>query len=155
MNSLLQSLQEQSSAVKDNYNANLTVNTLANLQETFSPVPGDIEYRAEMIPVSKFSLESGDVYCVEMEDFARLKRSQKIDEASALNQILEALKDEEDNDIEDIDEIAIVLEKEDTEALEKKVKEDPKKVDAKCEAVEAYTNMLNRILEAGAQIMYK
>ena len=90
-----------------------------------------------------------------MEDFARLKRSQKIDEASALNQILEALKDEEDNDIEDIDEIAIVLEKEDTEALEKKVKEDPKKVDAKCEAVEAYTNMLNRILEAGAQIMYK
>ena len=99
------------------------LNTLANLQETFSPVPGNIEYRAEMIPVSKFSLESGDVYCVEMEDFARLKRSQKIDEASALNQILEALKDEEDNDIEDIDEIAIVLEKEDTEALEKKVKE--------------------------------
>ena len=157
---LLTALQEQSNAVVDNYNANYTINKLANLQELFAPVPALLEYTAEMVPVVKFNLESGNVYCIEMEDFARLKRAQHIDESTALNQIYEAVKyenadEDPEDEIKSVKELAIVLEKEDPEALEKKVKEDPNKVDAKCEAVEAYTEMLNRILEAGAQILYK
>lgn len=155
MSTLLEALREQDSSVHNNYNANLTVNEFAQLQESFGNIPGEIVFRAEMIPVQKFTNESGDIYCVEMEDFARLRRSQGLDEATALSQIFEAIKSEPENDIESMDEIAIVLEKEDPEQLEKKIKSNPEKIDAKCEAVEMYMEMLNRITNTGAQILCK
>ena len=155
MSSLLQSLREQDLAVHDSYNANLTVNELAAFQESYEQVPGNIVFKAEMIPVQKFAHEGGYVYCVEMEDFVRLKKSQKIDNSTAINQIYESIKDEEDNDIESVEEITIVLEKEDPEKLEEKIKEDPKKIDAKCEAVESYMNMIKDIASTGVKIMYK
>lgn len=154
MSTLLKMIQEQTGEVQNNYNVNLSLNTLAALQESFDVLETPIKYFAECVPVFKLPAVSGKVlYCVEMDEFIKLRKGQGIDEATAVSQLFETVSSEEENDIENVEELAIIIEKEDVESLDKKIKDDPKKIDAKCEAVRMYTEMLERIKATGVTII--
>lgn len=149
--SLLKQIAESSSAVLNNYDANYAVNKLAKLQESFDVLKHPIQYTAAAVPVFIGEASTGTVFLVENENLTKLMKSQNIDEAAALRQIYDVIKEEQE--ISNMTQLAVVVKEENIEEVYATITESAAKIDARAEAVTKYSDRLEKIMAEGAQII--
>lgn len=151
MNTLLKALKEQYETINENYDANLAVNEFAGVYNGLEVSDTVIEYTAQCVPVFKMDINGKESYCVEMDNLSKLMRSQKINEAEALDSIFNALKDEGE-DVAGKYQMTVTIPCENMDCIMKEIKKDAATMPAKCEQVVNYTNKIRAIQAEGVNV---
>ena len=150
--SLINDTALSESAITENYEMNMALNELRDIQESALSLDSRFVYEAEMIPV--FTVESADdtVYCVEADQFKKFTRSNNYTISEACDALFQSVFDQcEDCDCKE--KIGIVFDKQDIHGIDCLCKSDPSKFEARCEQVIHHTDVLKAIMSEGFQIV--
>ena len=109
--SILSETAKGETAIKENYELNLALNTLASIQESSDKLSNNFVYEASMLPVFEvFDSNDEQIYCIEADMFKKMVRSKNITVEQGLEELYDYLKYEEG--VTEADQIAIAFPKE-------------------------------------------
>jgi len=150
-------LKETNENIMSEFDLQFSINELASILNRSESIERKIIYTAEAVPVFIMDDNEGKTnYVVEQDVLNKLMSSQHIDVGTAIQHIKEALLEEiGDAHIINSSDLSVVFNKEDIDLLQSVVKDDPTKIECKCEEVSIYNNYLNEIKSTGASLLFK
>ena len=150
--SILSETAKGETAIKENYELNLALNTLASIQESSDELSNNFVYEASMLPVFEvFDSNDEQIYCIEADMLKKMVRSKNITVEQGLEELYDYLKYEEG--VTEADQIAIAFPKENVNSIHESVTSDPELYQIKCEQVKHHIDIMNCIMNEGFRIV--
>ena len=154
--SLLEQLQLTESAIYANTDVAEVVNELAVIQDKCIRLEGTLDFTPEMVPVTKLEgiTEDGkDLYCFDANHFKSMLKSEKKSIVDGVRAMYDQIKME--SDIEDISDMAIIVNEEDIDSIYDKIVSDPSMLNIRCESVANHVDFINDVKSTGCQIILR
>ena len=150
--SLINDTALSESAITENYEMNMALHELQDIQESALCLENRFVYEAEMIPVFTVDTKTDTMYCVEADQFKKFTKSHGYTISEACDELFRSVFDQcEDCDCKE--KIGIVFDKQDIHGIDCLCKSDPSKFNARCEQVIHHTDVLKAIMNEGFQIV--
>ena len=149
--SILKEFASQETAVRENTDMNLALNTLRAIQES-SEVVGKFVYEASMLPI--FSLDNYDkpVYCVEADMFKKMLDSKQLTIQEGIEELYNYVSEQCD-DCESKENLAIAFTRESIDEIDRVTRSDPSRYSARCEAVIHQADVMEAIIREGVSVV--
>lgn len=150
--SLINDTALSESAITENYDMNVALHELQEIQESALCLENRFVYEAEMVPVFRVEGAEDTMYCVEADQFKKFAKSNNYTIEEACDELFKSVFDQcEDCDCKE--KMGVIFDKQDIHGIDCLCKSDPSKFNARCEQVMHHRDVLRAIQNEGFNIV--